>query len=127
MSDDSDPDCSGSPGNRAGGIRARCADSDSDDHGAARQSGRHCCCNTQRRTLRAKKMSDAPQAELSLIVRQQKEILDEIRMLRNDMSMTAAIVQQLDGTVSFLVGEIRGTYAQQSRLDRRVRELEGKP
>jgi hypothetical protein len=72
-------------------------------------------------------MSDAPQAELSLIVRQQKEILDEIRMLRNDMSMTAAIVQQLDGTVSFLVGEIRGTYAQQSRLDRRVRELEGKP
>lgn len=71
-------------------------------------------------------MSDEPQADLSLIARQQKEILAEIRMLRDDMNVTAAIVQRLDGTVSGLVNEIRATHAQQSRTDRRIRELEAK-
>ena len=43
------------------------------------------------------------------------------------MAVMTAILQRLDGTVSGLVNEIRATHAQQSRMDRRIRELEGKP
>jgi hypothetical protein len=71
-------------------------------------------------------MSDEPQADLSLIARQQLQILTEMRSMSDDMAVLTAIVQRLDGTVSGLVNEIRATHAQQSRLDRRVRELEGK-
>jgi len=71
-------------------------------------------------------MSDEPLADLSLIARQQKEILDEVRMLRDDMNVMAAIILRIDGMLIGLVNEIRATHAQQSRMDRRVRELEGK-
>ncbi len=71
-------------------------------------------------------MSGGPQADLSLLARPQKQLLDEMAIMRDDMGVLLAIVQRLDGTVSGLVNEIRATHAQQSRLDRRVRELEGK-
>jgi hypothetical protein len=71
-------------------------------------------------------MSSGPQADLSLLARPQKQLLDEMAIMRDDMGVLLAIVQRLDGTVSGLVNEIRATHAQQSRLDRRVRELEGK-
>jgi len=71
-------------------------------------------------------MSDEPKVDLTLIARQQRQVLDEMGTLRDDMGVMMAILQRLDGTVSGLVNEIRATHAQQSRLERRVRELEGK-
>jgi hypothetical protein len=71
-------------------------------------------------------MSDQPQADLSLIARQQAQLLSEMGTLRDDMAVLTAIVQRLDGTMAGLVNEIRATHSQYSRLDRRVRELEGK-
>jgi hypothetical protein len=62
---------------------------------------------------------------LSLIAQQQKQILDEIRLLRDDMNVTAAIVQRLDGTVQGLINEVRAEHSRYSRLDQRVRVLEG--
>ncbi len=72
-------------------------------------------------------MSDEPQADLSLIARQQRQILTEMGTMRDDMAVMTAILQRLDGTVSGLVNEIRATHTQQSRMDRRIRDLEGKP
>jgi len=47
--------------------------------------------------------------------------------LRDDVAVLTAIVQRLDGTMAAgLVNEIRATHSQYNRLDRRVRELEGK-
>jgi hypothetical protein len=71
-------------------------------------------------------MSDEPQADLSLIARQQAQLLSEMGTIRDDMAVLTAIVLRIDGTLSGLVNEIRATHAQQSRMDRRVRELEGK-
>lgn len=70
-------------------------------------------------------MSDDPQADLSLIARQPRQILAEMGTMRDDMAVMMAILQRLDGTVAGLVNEIRATHAQQSRMDRRVRALEG--
>jgi hypothetical protein len=70
-------------------------------------------------------MSDPPQADLSLIAHQQRQILSDMGSMRDDMAVMMAILQRLDGTVSGLVNEIRATHAQQSRMDRRLRELEG--
>jgi len=71
-------------------------------------------------------MSEETNVDLTLIARQQRQMLDEMGVLRDDMGVMMAILQRLDGTVSGLVNEIRATHAQQSRMDRRVRELEGK-
>lgn len=62
--------------------------------------------------------------DLGLIVRQQQTLLAEMTTLRDDMAVLIAVVQRLDGTVSGLVNEIRATHSQQSRMDRRLRELE---
>jgi len=71
-------------------------------------------------------MSEETNVDLTLIARQQRQMLDEMGVSRDDMGVMMAILQRLDGTVSSLVNEIRATHAQQSRMDRRVRELEGK-
>ena len=69
-------------------------------------------------------MSDQP--DLTLIARQQRQLLDEMGTMRDDMTVMMAILQRLDGTVAGLINEIRATHSQQSRFDRRLRELEGK-
>jgi len=70
-------------------------------------------------------MSEAA-VDLGLIEHQQRQLIEQMAILRDDMAVLIAIVQRLDGTVAGLVNEIRATHAQQSRLDPRVRELEGK-
>jgi len=52
-------------------------------------------------------VADKPQADLTLIARQQRQILSEMGTIRDDIGVLLAIVQRLDGTVSGLVGEIR--------------------
>jgi predicted nucleic acid-binding Zn-ribbon protein len=69
-------------------------------------------------------MTDDAKADLSLIARQQRQLLTEMNTLRDDMTVLTAIVQRLDGTLAGLVNEIRATHAQQSRMDRRVSDLE---
>ena len=70
-------------------------------------------------------MSDEPGgADFGLLMRQQRETLSEMRIMRDDMNVLAAIVQRMDGTLSGLVNEIRATHSQLSRMDRRVRDLE---
>ena len=69
-------------------------------------------------------MSD--NVDLGLMARQQRQTLEEIRLLRDDMNVLAAVVQRLDGTVQGLVNEVRAEHARYSRIDRRVRALEEK-
>ena len=67
-------------------------------------------------------MSDVP--DLSLIARQQKQLLDDFGTMRDDMRVLLAIVQRLDGTVSGLVNEVRAMHARHDRLACRVESLE---
>ena len=68
-------------------------------------------------------MSDE-NVDLGLVARQQRQTLDEVNRLREDMAVMMAILQRLDGTVSCLV-EVRAEHARYSRLDNHVRALEG--
>jgi uncharacterized protein YoxC len=69
-------------------------------------------------------MSDEPSADLGLIARQQRQLLDQMNTLRDDMTVLTAIVMRLDGTVAGLVQEIRAIHSQHGRLANRVRALE---
>ncbi len=71
-------------------------------------------------------MSDEPKVDLTLIARQQRQVLDGMGTLRDDMGVMMAILQRLDGTVSGLFNEIRATHAQQSRLDGGYASLKGR-
>jgi hypothetical protein len=70
-------------------------------------------------------MSD--QVDLSLIARQQRQLLADMGTVRDDMGVMMAILQRLDGTVSGLVNEVRAMHTQHSRLGKRVAALEGQP
>jgi hypothetical protein len=72
-------------------------------------------------------MPDENALDIGLVGRQQRQLLEEMGTMRDDMGVMMAILQRLDGTVAGLVNEIRATHSQQSRMDRRVRELEGRP
>jgi len=69
-------------------------------------------------------MSDEPNADLGLIARQQRQLLDQMNTMRDDMTVLTAIVMRLDGTVAGLVQEIRAIHSQHNRLANRVRVLE---
>jgi hypothetical protein len=45
--------------------------------------------------------------DLSLISRQQRELLSEIGAIRDNIAVTTAIARRIDGTISRLVNEIR--------------------
>ncbi len=72
-------------------------------------------------------MSDQPDnVDLGFIARALRDLQTDMRTLQDDMRVTAAIVQRMDGTLSGLVNEIRATHSQMSRVDRRVRDLEAR-
>ncbi len=72
-------------------------------------------------------MSDqADNVDLGFIARALRDLQSGMRALQDDMRVTAAIVQRMDGTLSGLVNEIRATHSQMSRVDRRVRDLEAR-
>ncbi len=62
--------------------------------------------------------------DFGLIARQQRQMLDEMAQMRDDMAVLVAITMRLDGTVSGLVQEVRAMHSQHSRLERRVRAIE---
>ena len=69
-------------------------------------------------------MSDEPGADLSLIARQQRQLLSDMATLREDVSVLTAIVLRQDATLTALLNEVRATHSQHARLANRVRQLE---
>ena len=51
-------------------------------------------------------------------------MLDEIGVVRDDMQVLTAMVMRLDGTVAFVLTELRAIHSQHQRLANRVRRLE---
>lgn len=70
-------------------------------------------------------MSDAP--NLELLQRQQKQILDEMGEFRDQLTVLTAICMRVEGAVNALTTEVRAVHSRHSRLERRVKELEGSP
>lgn len=69
-------------------------------------------------------MSDDITPDLSLLARQQRQILSEIGSMRDDLAVLTAVAMRQDGTLSALLVEVRAMHAQHSRLANRVREIE---
>ena len=69
-------------------------------------------------------MGDDAPPDLSLIARQQRQILAELGSMRDDMAVLTAIAMRQDGTLGALLNEVRAMHSQHSRLANRVRDLE---
>jgi chromosome segregation ATPase len=61
---------------------------------------------------------------LEFVLGRVERVLEEIAELRDDMRVTAAICERVDGTLQRLINEVRAEHSRFDRLDRRVRELE---
>jgi hypothetical protein len=72
-------------------------------------------------------MSDDNTPDLSLLARQQRQILTEMGGMRDDIAVLTAIAMRQDGTLAALLAEVRATHSQHSRLVNRVRALETQP
>jgi hypothetical protein len=72
-------------------------------------------------------MSGETTPDLTLLLRQQRQVIAEMTSLRDDRGVMMAILQRLDGTVGGLVNEVRATHSQHSRLRARVEALERNP
>jgi len=72
-------------------------------------------------------MSDDTTPDLSLLARQQRQILTEMGSMRDDLAVLTAIAMRQDGTLGALLAEVRAMHAQHSRLANRVRDLETQP
>jgi hypothetical protein len=72
-------------------------------------------------------MSDDVTPDLSLLARQQRQILTEMGGMRDDLAVLTAIAMRQDGTLAALLAEVRAMHSQHSRLANRVRELETHP
>jgi hypothetical protein len=72
-------------------------------------------------------MSDDTTPDLSLLARQQRQILTEMGNIRDDFAVPTAIAMRQDGTLAALLAEVRAMHSQHSRLVNRVRDLETQP
>ena len=72
-------------------------------------------------------MSDDPQAGLSMLARQQRQILAEMGSMRDDLAVLTAIAMREDGILAALLTEVRATHAQSSHLANGISELESHP
>ena len=72
-------------------------------------------------------MSDDTTPDLSLLVRQQRQILAEMGGIRDEIAVLTAIAMRQDGTLGALLNEVRAMHSQPARLASRVRELESHP
>ena len=69
-------------------------------------------------------MSDDTTPDLSLLARQQRQILTEMGSARDDLAVLTAIAMRQDGTPAALLTEVRTMHWQPGRLADRVRETE---
>jgi hypothetical protein len=70
-------------------------------------------------------MSDNP-VTLEFLAEQMRRVQADVRVLRDDMDVVAAIVRRLDNSVGLLLDELRAMHNQQQRTVARVRAL-GEP
>ena len=61
---------------------------------------------------------------LEFIGAQLNRVLTELRILRDDVDVLAAIVRRLDNNQALMLDELRAMHAQQQRTAARVRSLE---
>jgi len=52
-------------------------------------------------------MSDEPVPDLTLLARQQRQLLSEMGSMRDDLAVLTAIVMRQDGTLAALLTEVR--------------------
>ncbi len=69
-------------------------------------------------------MAEDSTADLTMLVRQQRQIITELGSIRDDLSVLTAIVLRQDATLTALLTEVRAMHSQPSRLANRVRQLE---
>lgn len=62
--------------------------------------------------------------DLALLLRQQKQMLDEFADFRDQLTVLTAICMRVEGSVTALTTEVRAMHSRHSRLARRVEELE---
>jgi hypothetical protein len=70
-------------------------------------------------------MSD--NVDLAYVGRALERLTQEVASLRDDMTVSAAILMRLDGSHTALLTELRALHAQQSRLAQRVRAMQPDP
>lgn len=63
---------------------------------------------------------------LEFLARQQRQLIDDVAGLRDDMQVLTAIVLRQDGTMAALIGETRATHSQISRMNDRLRKVEAR-
>ena len=56
-------------------------------------------------------MSGETTPDLTLLLRQQRQMIADMASLRDDMGVMMAILQRLDGTVGGLVNEVRASHS----------------
>jgi hypothetical protein len=66
-----------------------------------------------------------PMIDLGFIGQALQRLTTEVASLRDDTHVLTAIVQRLDNSQGRMLEELRGMYPQHSRLNERVRQLEG--
>jgi hypothetical protein len=71
-------------------------------------------------------MSDDIAPDLSLLARQQRQLLSETGSIRDDLAVLTAVAMRQDGTLSALLVDVRAMHSQHSRLATRVREIEAR-
>jgi len=69
-------------------------------------------------------MSEDRPVTLEFIAAQLQRVLSEIRILRDDVDVLAAIVRRLDNNQAHMLDELRAMHGQQQRTAARVRALE---
>ena len=69
-------------------------------------------------------MSEERPVTLEFIATQNQRVLSELRILRDDVDVLAAIVRRLDNNQAMMLEELRAMHAQQQRTVARVRALE---
>ena len=69
-------------------------------------------------------MADENAPDLSLIARQQRQLLTDMGSLRDDLAVLTAIAMRQDGTLAALLTEIRAMRTPHPREVARVRDLE---
>lgn len=62
---------------------------------------------------------------LDFLAKQQRQTLEEMAEMRDDMRVMMAMMQRFDGTLSGLVNEVRAMHSRHDRLARQVRERLG--
>jgi hypothetical protein len=62
--------------------------------------------------------------DLTLILKQQKQMLDEFADLRDQLVVLTAICMRVEGAVQSLTLEVRAMHSRHDRLARRVTDLE---